>query len=150
MFKLFKSWATSLRPSRQNFTALEPNSFRCSIASCDGVNASFADLQLIPIINNSRDNESEMFDESLSWTNIEENYISLDYTNIDNTNNQMCYKPMILPKNDSQFPLPPSEQNCSFLTQDVITGTEKCNFWEKVGKCTLNKLKRKTENVVLF
>ena len=37
---------------------------------------------------------------------------------------------MILPKNDSQFPFPPSEQNCSFLTQDVITGTEKCMFWD--------------------
>ena len=70
----------------QNFTALEPNSFRCSIASCDGVNASFEDLQLIPIMNNSRDNDSEMSDESLSWTNIQENYISMDYTYIDNTN----------------------------------------------------------------
>ena len=36
----------------QNFTALEPNSFRCSIVSCDGVNASFEDLQLIPTIKN--------------------------------------------------------------------------------------------------
>ena len=114
----------------QNFTALEPNSFRCSIGSCDGVNASFEDLQLIPTIKNSRDNESDRFDESLSWTNIDENYIFRDYTNIGSTNEQMCYKPAILPKNNSRFPLPPSKRNCSFLTQDVITGTEKCNFWD--------------------
>ena len=112
----------------QNFTALEPNSFRCSIDSCDGVNASFEDLQLIPIIQNSSDNESDRFDESLSWTIIEENDIFRNYTNIGNTNTQMCYKPVILQKNDSQFPLPLSERNCSFLTQDVTTGTEKCNF----------------------
>ena len=112
----------------QNFTALEPNSFRCSIGSCDGVNASFEDLQLIPTIKNSRDNESDRFDESLSWTNIQENDIFSDYTNILSTNKQMCYKPVILPKNDSLFPLLLSERNCSFLTQDFITGTEKCNF----------------------
>ena len=112
----------------QNFTALEPNSYRCAIASCDGVNASFEDLQLIPTIKKSRDNESDRFDESLSWTNIQENDIFSDYTNIFSTNKQMCYKPVILPKNDSRFPLPHSAQNCSFLTQDAITGTEKCNF----------------------
>ena len=136
----------------QNFTALEPEKFRCAISECDSPYAMYSDLQFRPIMCDSHKYTKTDLAETnggICWKTLDKvNGENLSEPTNLNNNNIKCYKPILILSNQTQTPQPIS--NCSLLTSDLISGTEICEVTDPAKQIIYEPYEYKTTIVTEF
>ena len=114
----------------QNFTALEPKEFRCSISGCDGPNASYSDFHFGLTSNCDTNNflytTETNKEDVVCWQDLNDIRALRSSEGSEKEKEDMCLKPAVISLEgieNATF----NGSSCSLLNSSLISGVEVCD-----------------------